>query len=320
MFAYKAGMKLVAASADIDITALKDSVNILAKLNITHTANRITITAKEEVVINGGTSFSRWNASGIVHGTSGNWVQHAAHHSFVPGKSEGTPALPQPVQLAPGQLDLYHQYVNPAGSKKQGIQQGDYTVVDSEGGVHQGTLDGDGFASVAGLPMGMATVSYGKDPRDPWDEGSYFGQGTEWPTVALPEAGAAAAAADAARSDRPAPRAQNLRPLAGTKVAAASLNGAADKFGAVAQAAEQAATAAQSLPKVGAQALLAAAGQAALASAAGKVPNGATALDAYGTAPAGKAAAAIASTLGLPGSLPRIGAEVPPAIPKKSVI
>jgi len=64
MFAYKAGMKLVAASADIDITVLKDSVNILAKLNITHTANRITITAKEEVVINGGTSFSRWNASG----------------------------------------------------------------------------------------------------------------------------------------------------------------------------------------------------------------------------------------------------------------
>lgn len=102
MFAYKAGMKLVAASADIDITALKDSVNILAKLNITHTANRITITAKEEVVINGGSSFSRWNASGIVHGTTGTWRQHAAQHEFVPGKSEGTPPLPQSVQLRRG--------------------------------------------------------------------------------------------------------------------------------------------------------------------------------------------------------------------------
>lgn len=238
LFAYKAGMKLVAASADIDITALKDSVNILAKLNITHTANRITITAKEEVVINGGTSFSRWNASGIVHGTGGNWVQHAAKHSFVPGKSEGTPTLPEPVQLPPGQLALYHQYVNPQGGKKQGIQQGSYTVVDAEGGVHQGTLDGDGFASVAGLPMGMATVSYGKDPRDPWDEGSYFGQGTEWPTVTMPDIGAAAAAN--------------------------SPEGTSSGFGAIAHTAQQAANAVQSLRQGGAQALLAQAGQAVL--------------------------------------------------------
>jgi len=321
MFAYKAGMKLVAASADIDITALKDSVNILAKLNITHTANRITITAKEEVVINGGTSFSRWNASGIVHGTNGIWRQHAAHHSFEPGKSEGTPGLPQPVQLAPGQLDLYHQYVNPEGTTKQGIRQGDYTVVDAEGGVHQGTLDGNGFASVAGLPMGMATVSYGKDPRDPWDEASYFGQGTEWPTVALPEAGAAAAAT----ADRPAlePSTQNPGLLAGAKAAASSLKGAASKSGTMAQAAEQAASAVQSLPKDGAQALLAQVGQAGMANVASKLPGGAAALNAYGaynTSSAGKPVAAVAPTLGLPGSLPRIGAEVLPSIPKKSVI
>jgi len=294
MFAYKAGMKLVAASADIDITALKDSVNILAKLNITHTANSITITAKEEVVINGGTSFSRWNASGIVHGTSGNWLQHAAHHSFEPAKSEGTPSLPQPVQLAPGQLDLYHQYVNLEGGKKRGIQQGDYTVVDAEGGIHHGTLDGDGFARVAGLPMGMATVSYGKDPRDPWDEDSYFGQGTEWPAVAVTE---------------PVPDA-----------AAGSLNGAAGKFGAIARAAEQAASAVQLLPKGGAHALLSSAGQAGMANVVGKLPGGARVLHTYGASSADKPAGAVASTVGLPGSLPRIGAEVPSSIPKKFAI
>lgn len=293
MFAYKAGMKLVAAGADIDITALKDSVNILAKLNITHTANRITITAKEEVVINGGTSFSRWNASGIVHGTSGTWRQHAAHHSFDPGKSEGTPSLPQTVQLPPGQLELYHQYVNQAGSKKQGVQQGDYTVVDAEGGVHQGTLDGNGFASVAGLPMGMATVSYGKDPRDPWDEDSYFGQGTEWPAVARPEANAEVAG---------------------------GLNVAAGKFGAIAQAAEQAASGAQSLKKGGGQALLESAGQAGMSNVVGKLATGATALSTHGASSAGKPANAVAPALGLPGSLPRIGTDVPPLIPKKSFI
>ncbi|WP_218511030.1 type VI secretion system Vgr family protein [Variovorax sp. dw_308] len=83
MFAYKSGMKLVAASSDIDITALKDSINLLAKLNITHTANKITITAKEEVVINGGTSYTKWNASGIESGTNGIWREHAAVHSLV---------------------------------------------------------------------------------------------------------------------------------------------------------------------------------------------------------------------------------------------
>ena len=318
LFACKAGMKLVAAGADIDITALKDSINILAKLNITHTANRITITAKEEVVINGGTSFSRWNAAGIVHGTNGTWQQHAAQHNFVPAKSEGTPALPQTVQLPPGQLDLYHQYVSAQGSKKQGVRQGDYTVVDSEGGVHQGTLDGEGSASVAGLPMGMATVSYGKDPRDPWDEGSYFGQASEWPKVASTETGGAAAGA-----------AQNTAAIAGTTAAAGKQGGAADKFGAAAQAAAQAASAVQSLPKGGAQALLAPLGQAALANVAGQVPGGAAVLSAYGAtggsggssgSGAAKPTALIASSLGMPGSLPRVGDAVPTSPLQKSVI
>jgi type VI secretion system secreted protein VgrG len=164
----------------------------------------------------------------------------------------------------------------------------------------------------------MATVSYGKDPRDPWDEGSYFGQGTEWPAVAQSEAGADAAAT----ADRPAPvpRTQNSGPLASAKAAAGSLNGATGKFGAIAQAAKQAASAVQSLQKGGAQALLAPVGQAGMAILAGKLPGGATALDTYGASSAAKPGAAVASALGLPGSLPRIGAEVAPSIPKKSVI
>jgi type VI secretion system secreted protein VgrG len=256
------------------------------------------------VVINGGTSFSRWNASGIVHGTNGTWRQHAAQHSFVPGKREGTPSLPLTVQLPPGQLDLHHQYVNSEGSRTQGIRQGDYTVIDAEGGVHQGTLDGNGFASVAGLPMGMATVSYGKDPRDPWDEGSYFGQGAEWPTVPLPEAGADAAAT----ADRPAPvpRAQNPGLPAGAKVAAGSINSVAGECGAIAQAAEQAASAVQSLHKGSAQAPLA--------------PIGRAVLNTYGAPSSGKPAAAVASPLGLPGSLPSVGAEVSPSTLKTSIV
>ena len=87
LFVQKAGMKMVAAAGDIDLQALSDNIKLLAKLEITHTANRITISAKEEVVINGGGSYVKFIAGGIEHGTNGNFVAHAAHHSLVNAKN-----------------------------------------------------------------------------------------------------------------------------------------------------------------------------------------------------------------------------------------
>ena len=95
LFVYKAGMKLVAAAGNIDIQSLSDSINLLAKLNITQTANTITITAKEEVLIIGGGSYTRMNSSGIECGTNGNYVAHAAKHSFVgPKKMDAKVLIP----------------------------------------------------------------------------------------------------------------------------------------------------------------------------------------------------------------------------------
>ncbi|MCR6480953.1 type VI secretion system tip protein VgrG, partial [Variovorax sp. ZS18.2.2] len=81
--AFEKGMRLIAANSNIDISALKNSINILAKLDVKVEANKIMITAKEEVLINGGTSYTRWNASGIESGTNGIWREHAAVHSLV---------------------------------------------------------------------------------------------------------------------------------------------------------------------------------------------------------------------------------------------
>ena len=86
LFVHKAGMKLIAAAGDIDMQALSDSINILAKLNITQTANQITITAKEEIVINGGGSYTRYNSAGIEQGTNGNYSCHAGRHNFSSAK------------------------------------------------------------------------------------------------------------------------------------------------------------------------------------------------------------------------------------------
>jgi len=106
MAAFEKGMRLIAAAGDIDLQALKDGINVLAKLEIRQEANRITITAKEEVLINGGTSFTRWNAQGIVSGTNGIWRAHAASHSMV-----GPDNLPVP-PTALASATLYQaQYV-----------------------------------------------------------------------------------------------------------------------------------------------------------------------------------------------------------------
>jgi type VI secretion system secreted protein VgrG len=264
LFAAKAGMRLVAASADIDIKALKDSVNVLAKLNITQTANKITIQAKEEVVINGGSSYSRWSSGGIEHGTSGTWREHAAVHSLVGPASEGKPALPNPPQVPKGQLDLYHQYIKPTGEKHQGVAQGDFTVVDSEGGTHSGTLDRNGFASVAGLPIGTAKVTFGKDPRDPWEEGSYFGTPQDWKGKAPAGGGFDAAGAASGVSGlfggAGGGAAAALAGVAGTGSKAASLLGQASEAAATAQ---QAVGAAQAIRQGGAKAMLGQARQAA---------------------------------------------------------
>ncbi|MFC5548434.1 type VI secretion system Vgr family protein [Massilia aerilata] len=109
LFVQKAGMKMVAAAGDIDVQALSDSIKLLAKLEITHTANRITISAKEEVVINGGGSYAKFTAGGIEHGTNGTFVSHAAHHSLVDAKNmEMAIAMPPVTEvMRKGRAALY---------------------------------------------------------------------------------------------------------------------------------------------------------------------------------------------------------------------
>lgn len=119
LFVAEAGMRLVAAAGDIDVKALKDSINLLAKLNVTVTASRITISAQQEVEINGGGSYTRWTASQIKSGTSGGFEVHSASRTFTGPDSVSTPVIqalpPEKEQLhfalraLPGEA---HQYVS----------------------------------------------------------------------------------------------------------------------------------------------------------------------------------------------------------------
>ena len=174
-FVQSLGYRLVAAAGDIDIKALKDSINVLAKLNITMSATRITISAKEELVINAGGSGTTYNAGGITHASSGPYKVHATNVNFSGPKSQAG-AFPDEPKPAKGSLELFNKYAN-----HKGFKAGEFEVEDALGKVFKGTLDGQGFAAVSGAAPGPATVAFGKDPSDTWDIANYK-RGAVWPS------------------------------------------------------------------------------------------------------------------------------------------
>ncbi|MDI3383520.1 type VI secretion system tip protein TssI/VgrG [Xenophilus aerolatus] len=98
LFVYKGVIRIVAALDNIYIEAQKQGIHLRAKEEITLRAKRIVLEADEFVKVNGGTSYGNWNSSGIVNGTNGTWLEHAAVHSFAGPDSLPLPAIrfPEP--------------------------------------------------------------------------------------------------------------------------------------------------------------------------------------------------------------------------------
>jgi type VI secretion system secreted protein VgrG len=146
LFVQKAGMKLVAAAGDIDIQALSDGIKLLAKLEISQQANRITISAKEEIVINGGGSYAKFAAGAIELGTSGSFVAHAATHSLPAAKnidmSLAMPPVSEVVGKARGSL---HLGTHPTASGKTGAEL-PFKLYKDGAVIEQGKLDLQGNA------------------------------------------------------------------------------------------------------------------------------------------------------------------------------
>ncbi|KVO04639.1 type VI secretion system Vgr family protein [Burkholderia ubonensis] len=98
LFAYRVGLKLVAASGDIDMQALKNGINILAKLDIKMEGTRVDINGTDGVRINGGGSYIDVSQGGITSGTNGAFQVHSADYSFVGPDSR--PVVPHEVTSA----------------------------------------------------------------------------------------------------------------------------------------------------------------------------------------------------------------------------
>ncbi|AYO00662.1 type VI secretion system tip protein VgrG [Pseudomonas sp. LTGT-11-2Z] len=167
-FVQSMGWRLVAATGDIDLKALKDNINLLAKLKVSVTAERITLSAKEELVIQAGGSSTTYNASGIVHATAGQYTAHATDFIYTTAQSQ-TATFPTELKTDKGNLDLFRNYAN-----NRPLKGAAYQVEDALGQVLKGTLDANGFAAVAAVSPGPTAVELEKDPADPWGAGSYF--------------------------------------------------------------------------------------------------------------------------------------------------
>jgi len=147
LFVQKAGMRLVAAAGDIDLQALSDNIKLLAKLEISHTANRITISAKEEVVINGGGSYAKFAAGSIEIGTSGSFVAHAAKHSLPSAKSvDMAMAMPAVTEVLGKGHGVLHLGTHSAAAGKMGVGL-PYKLYKDGAVIDQGQLDQQGNVS-----------------------------------------------------------------------------------------------------------------------------------------------------------------------------
>lgn len=98
LFAYRLGLKLVAASGDIDMQALKNGINILAKLEIRMEGKRVEINGTDGVRLNGGGSYIDLSQAGITHGTNGAFQVHSADYSF--SGPDSRPVVPHAVTSA----------------------------------------------------------------------------------------------------------------------------------------------------------------------------------------------------------------------------
>ncbi|ADJ61776.1 type VI secretion system tip protein VgrG [Herbaspirillum seropedicae] len=97
-------MKLISGKGSIKIQAHEEHIDLSAARRILLEASeeiilqapKISIRSRETTEVAGGGSFSRWNASAIEHGTSGEWRQQAAMHHVLGPANCPPPDIPPP--------------------------------------------------------------------------------------------------------------------------------------------------------------------------------------------------------------------------------
>ena len=175
------GIKLHAATGNVQTQSQTGATKIAAqkRIHVRSTHGKITIAAPKHVQFFAAGAAIRLEGGKVSNTGPGSVLYKASLKIFnspganvpytFPGLVKG-----KEVKREPGQLKLHHRYVDIGQATLEGVKQGPWKVIDALGKVHTGVLDGNGKATVSGLPAGLARVFFGPDPRDPWDEPSYY--------------------------------------------------------------------------------------------------------------------------------------------------
>jgi type VI secretion system secreted protein VgrG len=126
LFAYKLGIRIVSFVEDIDITALKKNINLLAKLDITQTADGIVIKGTKQLLLGGGDSYIRLENGKITVGAMQYLVN--AQISNLPPKPMGVNAQGLPAVEA---NDQAFRILTPSGLPLPGVA---YKMTSDSGG------------------------------------------------------------------------------------------------------------------------------------------------------------------------------------------
>ncbi|WP_155627878.1 DUF2345 domain-containing protein, partial [Burkholderia vietnamiensis] len=223
----------------VEIQAQSDNVEVTAQkaVKVVSATDRIEIAADQGILLTSGGGYIRIQGGNIEIHTPGAVDVKGASHTFAGPASMGYP-LPSARPDQPGQLELFHKYMN-----GEAVKGGLFTVKDVNGTVlKKGALDNSGHTVVSGLPPGAVRVEFGKDPRASDQPANYFKQ-AKWPAEPVapsPEA------AQAAASGQLASQLQGMAPAASTAAMgfASGSGGAGAALGGLAGAALPAAAAA----------------------------------------------------------------------------
>ena len=137
LFAQLKGIRLFAAKGKVEIAAQTDEIDILGQKKVKMHSNGdwVEITAKEGIIINGGTSYIKITAGGIEHGTNGSWKAHAGSHSIKKKKN-------LPLQFNnPMFNDEMYILKDKVGNPVAGFR---YKIVNAAGDIFYGVTDAKG--------------------------------------------------------------------------------------------------------------------------------------------------------------------------------
>ncbi|WP_333998849.1 type VI secretion system Vgr family protein [Burkholderia cepacia] len=177
LFVQNAGMRLFAGKGKVEIQAQSDNIEVTAQkaVKVVSATGQVEIAADQGILLTSGGAYIRIKDGNVEIHAPGKIDIKGASHTFAGPASMGYP-LPSPRPDQPGQLELFHKYVN-----GEAVKGGLFTVKDVNGSIlKKGALDNSGYTVVSGLPPGAVRVEFGKDPRESDQPANYFKQ-AKWP-------------------------------------------------------------------------------------------------------------------------------------------